>query len=73
MISYAAQEYVSRMLAVYLKDGTTTTFRTSEIGTDPFIWKELERAGIVKLFPRFGTVEFDPYANEEFYPDDAPE
>ena len=70
MLSYAAQEYLSKMLGVYLKDGETTVFRSSDIGTDPLVWKELENAGCVKLFPQFGTVEFDPYANDMFYPDD---
>lgn len=72
MLSYAAQEYVSQMLDAYLKDGLTTVFRSSDIGTDPLTWKELESAGIVKLFPRFGTVEFDPYTDDTFYPDDLP-
>lgn len=70
MLSYAAQEYLSQMLDAYLEDGETTTFRISDIGTDPLIWKELESAGCVKLFPKFGTVEYDPYGNDMFTPDD---
>ena len=73
MVSYDAQEYISRMLAIYLEDGVTTTFRASEIGNNPFVWKELENAGVVKLFPRFGTIEFDPDASDLFYPDDIPD
>lgn len=63
MLSYTAQEYVSEMLDAYLKDGKTTVFRTSDIGISPSVWKELEDAEIVKLFPRFGTVEFNPHAD----------
>lgn len=70
MLSYTAQEYLSKMLDAYLKDGETTTFHTSNIGTNPLVWKELESAGVVKLFPRFGTVEYDPYANDMYAPDD---
>ena len=70
MLSYAAQEYLSKMLDVYLKDGETTVFKASDIGINPYVWKELESAGIVKLFPQLGTVEYDPYANDMFYPDD---
>ena len=70
MLSYDAQEYLSKMLDTYLKDGETTTFRTSDIGTNPLVWKELENANIVKLFPKFGTVEYDPYGNDMYAPDD---
>lgn len=71
MLSYAAQEYVSKMLGVYLEDGKTTTFKIIDIGTDQSVWNELENAGIVKLFPKFGTVEYDPYADDTLYPSDT--
>lgn len=58
------------MLDAYLKDGETTTFRINDIGTNPLVWKELEKAGCVKLFPQFGTVEYDPYGNDLYAPDD---
>ena len=70
MLSYIAQEYLSRMLDVYLEDGETTVFKMTDVGTDHSAWKELEDAGIVKLFPVFGTVEFDPYADDTYYPED---
>lgn len=48
MLSYVAQEYASKMLAVFLEDATTR-FGTHNIGNDFTAWMELEKAGIVHI------------------------
>ena len=71
MISYAAQEYMSDILDVYLEDGNTV-FKMKDIGFNPDIWKELEDAGMIKLFPHLGLGEVDLDAVDKYaYPDDV--
>lgn len=70
MLSYVAQEYVAKMLETYLED-ENTVFKAKDIGFDRFAWKELEDAGIVKSYPRLGTVELDPDAvTRDAYPEE---
>ncbi len=70
MLSAIAQDYVAKMLDVYLED-FTTRFGTHSIGSNFLVWMELEKAGIVKISQDRTTAILDPDAvTRSAYPDD---
>lgn len=70
MLSATAQEYVSKMLDVYLED-FTTRFGTHNIGSNFLVWIELEKAGIVTLNHERTVAILNPDAvTRNAYPDD---